>query len=90
MERFYDPDSGSVLLDGKDYKTLNLRSMRQLIGYVGQEPVLFNTTIKENMLFAKPDATDEQIEKALRDSNAWDFIEEFPDRINTQVGGSGG
>jgi ABC-type multidrug transport system fused ATPase/permease subunit len=42
------------------------------------------------MLFAKPDATDEQIEKALRDSNAWDFIEEFPDRINTQVGGSGG
>jgi ABC-type multidrug transport system fused ATPase/permease subunit len=83
MERFYDPDSGSICLDGKDFKTLNLRSMRQLIGYVGQEPVLFNTSIKENMLFAKPDATDEQIEKALKDANAWDFIDEFPDKINT-------
>jgi len=83
MERFYDPDSGSVLLDGKDFKNLNLRSMRQLIGYVGQEPVLFNTTIKENMLFAKPTATDDEIEKALKDANAWDFIDEFPDKINT-------
>lgn len=58
VERYYDPVSGTVELDGKDIKSINLRSMRQLIGYVGQEPVLFNTTIKENMLFAKPDATD--------------------------------
>lgn len=57
---------------------------------MGQEPVLFNTSIKENMLFAKPTATDDEIEKALKDANAWDFIEEFPDRINTQVGGGGG
>jgi hypothetical protein len=48
--------------------------MRRLIGYVGQEPVLFNTSIKENMLFAKPDATDEEIIQALKDANAWDFI----------------
>lgn len=54
-----------------------------MIGYVGQEPVLFNTTIKENMLFAKPTATDDEIEKALKDANAWDFIDEFPDKINT-------
>ena len=48
--------------------------MRRLIGYVGQEPVLFNTSIKENMLFAQPDATDEEIIQALKDANAWDFI----------------
>lgn len=50
--------------------------MRQLIGYVGQEPVLFNATIKENMLFAKPDATDEEIVSALKAANAWSFIQE--------------
>ena len=61
-----------------------------MIGYVGQEPVLFNTSIKENMLFAKPAATDDEIEKALKDANAWDFIDEFPDGVNTQVGGGGG
>lgn len=74
MERFYDPLEGQVLLDGMDIRKLNLRSMRRLIGYVGQEPVLFNTTIRENMKFAKPDATDKEIEDALRAANAWDFI----------------
>jgi ABC-type multidrug transport system fused ATPase/permease subunit len=48
--------------------------MRRLIGYVGQEPVLFNATIKENMLFAKPDATEEEIIDALKAANAYDFI----------------
>lgn len=66
--------------------------MRQLIGYVGQEPVLFNASIKENMLFAKPDATDDEITQALKDANAWDFIQKKMGStgINTQVGGSGG
>ena len=59
IERFYDPEAGVVCLDGKDIKTVNLRSMRQNIGYVSQEPVLFNTSIKENMLFAHPEATDQ-------------------------------
>ena len=58
LERFYDPESGTITLDGVDIKDLNLKSMRQQIGYVSQEPVLFNTSIKENMLFAKPEATD--------------------------------
>lgn len=62
------------MLDGQDIRTLNLRSMRQLIGYVGQEPVLFNASIKENMLFAKPDATNDEIIQALKDANAWSFI----------------
>jgi len=74
IERFYDPCQGSVLIDGTDIKMLDLRSMRHTIGYVSQEPVLFNTTIKENLLFAKEDATDAEIEQALKDANAWDFI----------------
>ena len=59
LERFYDPSSGVLEIDGQDMKTLNLQSYRQKVGYVSQEPILFNTTIRENMLFAKPDATDE-------------------------------
>ena len=58
--------------------------MRRCIGYVGQEPVLFNTTIKENMLFAQPSATEEEIVQALADANAMSFIEEFgSDGIHT-------
>ncbi len=65
IERFYDPDSGQVLIDGKDLKTLNLRSLRKKIGYVGQEPVLFNMSIRENLLYGKHDATEEEIKEAL-------------------------
>ena len=63
-----------------------------MIGYVGQEPVLFNTTIEENMKFAKPDATKSEIEQALRDANAWDFIQnKLGDKgIETTVGAQGG
>jgi ABC-type multidrug transport system fused ATPase/permease subunit len=79
-------------LDGENIKNINLKSMRRLIGYVGQEPVLFNTSIKENMLFAKPDATDEEIIDALKAANAYDFIVEKmgTQGINVEVGGSGG
>lgn len=74
IERFYDPDSGRVLVDGEDIITLNLKSLRMAIGYVGQEPVLFNTSIKENLKFGKADATDEEVLEALRSANALDFI----------------
>ena len=63
--------------------------MRRCIGYVGQEPVLFNTTIKENMKFSNPDATDQDIEDALKAANAWDFVKILPNKIDQQVGGSG-
>lgn len=61
IERFYKNDSGSIRVDGIPIENLNLRSFRRHIGYVGQEPVLFNATIRENMKFAKPDATDAEI-----------------------------
>ena len=61
VERFYDPAAGQILLDGQEIKTLHLRELRRKLGYVGQEPVLFNNSIKENLLYGKPDATDEEI-----------------------------
>lgn len=91
LERFYDPTHGQVLLDGKDLKSYNLRSLRQLIGYVPQEPILFNATIRENMLFGKPDASENEIIDALKAAKAWDFIQKTmkENGIDTQVGGSG-
>jgi ATP-binding cassette subfamily B (MDR/TAP) protein 1 len=74
LERFYDPNSGTVLIDGLDLKTLNLCQVRQQVGYVGQEPVLFNTTIRDNLRFAKPDATEAEMIEALKNANAWSFI----------------
>lgn len=59
--RFYDPDEGSISLDGTDLRYLDLDWLRNQIGYVGQEPVLFATSIKENLMLAKPDATEEDI-----------------------------
>lgn len=71
-----------MLIDGKDLKSVNLRNYRQQIGYVGQEPVLFNMTIKENLLMGKPNATDTEIEEALKAANAWGFVSEGQDGIN--------
>jgi ABC-type multidrug transport system fused ATPase/permease subunit len=74
IERFYKNDSGSITVDGHPIESLDLRNFRRLMGYVGQEPVLFNASIRENMKFAKPDATDDEIRQALVDANAWNFI----------------
>lgn len=63
-----------MLIDGQDLKSINLRNYRQQIGYVGQEPVLFNTTVRENLLMGKPDATEDEIMEALKAANAYDFI----------------
>jgi ABC-type multidrug transport system fused ATPase/permease subunit len=90
IERFYDPNNGEVLIDGMDIKDICLREFRQQVGYVGQEPVLFNTTIKKNILFGCPGVTDTQIVDALKKSNAWEFINNKPEGINLQVGAAGG
>ncbi|KAL2250660.1 ABC transporter B family member 1 [Sesamum indicum] len=89
IERFYDPTSGQVLLDGHDIKILKLRWLRQQIGLVSQEPALFATTIKENILLGRPDATLIEIEEAARVANAHSFIVKLPDGYDTQVGDRG-
>ncbi len=89
IERFYDPLNGSVELDGIDLKDINVKHLRSLIGYVGQEPTLFATTIAGNIKYGNPDATQEEIEAAARKANAHDFIVSFPDGYKTQVGDRG-
>lgn len=79
VERFYDPNQGTVKIDGLDVREMTLEYLRENIGYVGQEPVLFATSIRENMLYGKKTATDEEIVDALKKSNAWDFISKLPE-----------
>lgn len=80
--------TGQVLLDGHDIKGLKLKWLRQQIGLVSQEPALFATTIQENILLGRPDASMVEIEEAARVSNAHSFIIKLPDAYDTQVSGS--
>jgi len=89
IERFYDPISGSITLDGNDLKDLNVQWLRSHIGLVSQEPKLFATTIGKNIAVAKPDATQEEIEDAARRANAHDFIVSLQDGYDTNVGDAG-
>ena len=73
--RFYNINSGKVLIDGRDIEEYDVHSLRQKCGYVMQEPVLFNTDIKKNILFGKPDASDEDVYIAAKKANALQFIE---------------
>lgn len=85
IERFYEPLSGEILLDGHDIRGLDLKWLRQQIGLVNQEPALFATTIRENILYGKDDATLEEITRAAKLSEALSFINNLPDRFETQV-----
>ncbi|KAG0586096.1 hypothetical protein KC19_2G063800 [Ceratodon purpureus] len=89
IERFYDPSGGEILLDGTNIKTLNLKWLRGQIGLVNQEPALFATSIKENILYGNPDATDKEIEEACKSANAHTFISQLPQGYATQVGERG-
>jgi ATP-binding cassette subfamily B (MDR/TAP) protein 1 len=89
LQRFYDPIAGSVEIDNVPVDQYNLGWLRQHIGVVSQEPILFQTTIKENILFGKMDATQDQIEYAAKMANAHDFIMQLPDKYNTLVGERG-
>ncbi|XP_051120699.1 ABC transporter B family member 19 [Andrographis paniculata] len=89
IERFYDPIDGEILLDNVDIKTLQLTWLRNQIGLVNQEPALFATTILENIMYGKPDATMEDVEAAASAANAHSFITLLPNGYNTQVGERG-
>uniref|UniRef100_A0A8C3QEG4 Phosphatidylcholine translocator ABCB4 n=1 Tax=Geospiza parvula TaxID=87175 RepID=A0A8C3QEG4_GEOPR len=89
IQRFYDPKEGTITLDGQDIKTLNVRYLREVIGVVNQEPVLFATTIAENIRYGREDVTMEEIEKATREANAYDFIMKLPNKFETVVGERG-
>uniref|UniRef100_A0A8C4KQF8 Bile salt export pump n=1 Tax=Dromaius novaehollandiae TaxID=8790 RepID=A0A8C4KQF8_DRONO len=89
IQRFYDPSDGMITLDGHDIRSLNIQWLRSQIGIVEQEPVLFATTIAENIRYGRDEATMEEIIKAAKEANAYDFIMDLPQQFDTHVGEGG-
>ncbi len=89
IPRLWDPTGGRVLFDGTDVRDLTLHSLREEVGVVSQETYLFNGTIRENLLYANPDATEEEMTEACRKANILDFIRKQPDGLDTMVGNRG-
>lgn len=90
LTRFYDVQEGNVKIDGTDIKDMTLESLRNLMGLVTQDSILFNDTIKNNILLGKQDATDEEIIAALKVANAYEFVSALPNGIETNIGDAGG
>lgn len=89
IPRLYDPDEGTIMLDGRDIKSIRLESLAQLVGAVTQETYLMHTTIKENLRVAKPNATDEELKEACRMAAIHDHIDRLPEGYDTVVGERG-
>lgn len=89
ITRFYDVNEGAIKIDGENIKDITQKSLRDLLGLVTQDSILFNDTVKGNLLVAKPEATDTEIIEALKIANAWEFVETLPKGIDTNVGDSG-
>jgi ATP-binding cassette, subfamily B, bacterial len=89
IPRFYDPTAGRVLLDGIDVREFQLRGLRQQVAMVLQQPLVFPTTLRENVAYGRPDATPEQIAEAVRLAQLDDFLERLPEGLDTVVGESG-
>ncbi|CUH42694.1 ABC transporter ATP-binding protein [Ruegeria atlantica] len=87
--RFYDPDEGSVEIDGQNLQDASFSSLRKKISYVGQDTFLFSTSVMENLRCSSPDATDEEVIEAAKAAYAHDFICDFPNGYDTQVGENG-
>lgn len=87
--RFYDPDKGSITFDGKDAKDYDLTELRENMAIVPQDVLLFGGTIRENIAYGRPGATEEEIIAAAKQANALTFIESFPDKFETKVGDRG-
>jgi ATP-binding cassette, subfamily B, bacterial len=89
LGRYYPLSSGKILVENENLEDLDLKYLRQNIGVVPQEVLLFGGTIKENILYGKPNATDQEIMEASQKANAWDFIQGFPEKLETLVGERG-
>jgi ATP-binding cassette subfamily B protein len=89
VARLYDPSEGRVLIDGADLRDVELGSLRRAIAITGDDPFLFSTTIRDNIAYARPDATDEEVRDAARRAQAHDFIERLPAGYDTRVGERG-
>jgi subfamily B ATP-binding cassette protein MsbA len=90
LTRFYDVQEGSVKIDGTNIKDLTIESLRGLMGLVTQDSILFNDTIKNNILLGKQNASDDEIMAALKIANAYEFVMDLPNGIETNIGDSGG
>jgi subfamily B ATP-binding cassette protein MsbA len=89
LTRFYDVQEGSIKIDGTDIKDMTMNSLRHMLGLVTQDSILFNDTIKNNILIGKQDANDEEIIEALKVANAYEFVKDLPNGINTNIGDAG-
>lgn len=90
LTRFYDVNEGTIKIDGIDIKDMTMNSLRHMIGLVTQDSILFNDTIKNNLLIGRPDATDNEIIDALKVANAYEFVKDLPSGIDTNIGDAGG
>ncbi|ATA67255.1 antibiotic ABC transporter ATP-binding protein [Capnocytophaga cynodegmi] len=89
ITRFYDVNKGTIQVDGIDIKDLTISSLRRLIGVVSQDSILFNDTIKNNLLIGKPNASEQELLEATKVANAYEFIKDLPEQFNTNIGDSG-
>jgi ATP-binding cassette subfamily B protein len=89
VPRFYDVQAGRVTIDGADVRDVTLASLRREIGVIAQDPFLFSATVRENIAFGRADATDEEIERAARQAQAHEFVEQLPDGYDTVIGERG-
>lgn len=90
ITRFYDVNEGEIKIDGDNIKTLSKKSLRGLMGLVNQDSILFNDTVANNLKIGKENATEDEIIEALKIANAWEFVKDLPQGINTNIGDSGG
>ncbi|MEO5788805.1 MAG: ABC transporter ATP-binding protein [Gelidibacter sp.] len=89
ITRFYDVNEGIITIDGVDIKNLSKSSLRGMLGVVSQDSILFNDTISNNLKIGKQNATDEEVIEALKIANAWEFVKDLPNGINSNIGDSG-
>ena len=89
LTRFYDVVSGDITVDGVDIRDMSLKDLRKNIGIVTQDAILFNDSLRNNMIVGKANATDEEIIESLKIANAWEFVKELPEGLDTNIGDSG-